>query len=317
MKPLRPAVLGAGEWACTYHLPALKSLERELSIEITGIWNRSGGKAVAAARRFGIPRVYADLEELVTDERPDCYILLVNSTALRELVRRLLPRRRPIFTEKPSGATHAEARELAGLVDVPNLVAFNRRYMPINRRFKALAETIADPYYAECQFYRSERVIEHFVRETGLHGINCMEYLCGPIRRVRTEKIPQPGVGTFQWFSQVEFESGLRGLLKFLPCSGSSLERYELHGRRISAYLHCPQTYTVDHPGRIIVHEQGRAAANLEDEPAELIVTAGFVEEYREFFHAVRTGAPTVSTFRNAENCMAVAEAIEAGVDLG
>jgi len=41
----------------------------------------------------------------------------------------------------------------------------------------------------------------------------------------------------------------LRGILKFLPSSGSSVERYEAHCSTTSTYLYSPQTYTSDYPG--------------------------------------------------------------------
>jgi predicted dehydrogenase len=96
-RPLRVAVIGASEWATTYHLPALKLLEscegRTSAasedrgtgssmdpggggctgavfprVRLHGIWNRTGAQAEAAARRFAIPRVYRSLEELLEDE---------------------------------------------------------------------------------------------------------------------------------------------------------------------------------------------------------------------------------------------------------
>ncbi len=310
--PVRVAVLGTGEWACTYHFPALQSLAAEIPVEIAGIWNRTVASAERTARQFGIARVYRSLEEAVSDERLGGFIVLVNSAALAAIVARLLPRGLPIFTEKPAGASYQEARMLADLADVPNVVAFNRRYMPINRRFKELAAGIEDAYFAECHFYRNERRYDHFVMETGVHGINYMEYLCGPIRAIRTERHAMTPDQPDSWISSVRFESGMRGILKFFPCSGSSIERYEVHGADKSIYLHCPQTYTSDHPGMIAVHEKGKAVADILDEESEgTLLTAGLLDEYRDFFRAVRSGSLTASNFRNACNTMRVAEAIE------
>jgi predicted dehydrogenase len=185
--------------------------------------------------------------------------------------------------------------------------------MPINRRFKELADEIRGAYFAECHFYRNERTSDHFILETGIHGINYMEHLCGPIRSVRTEKPGSSPARPSLWISSVTFDSGMRGIFKFFPSCGSSLERYELHGRDRSIYLHCPQTYTSDHPGRILIHEKGRQTASILDEEGERILTAGFLAEYRDLFKAIRDGSDTLSNFRNASNTMRVAEAIEAG----
>lgn len=312
-KPLRIAILGAGEWARQYHLPALKILASELPIEIAGIWNRTTESAEQAARHFCVDRVYQVLEEVLEDERLDGFVVLVSSAALVEIVSRLLPRSLPIFTEKPPGRSYQDALMLADLVHVPNVVAFNRRYMPINRRFKELANSISGAYFAECHFYRNERIYDHFVMETGVHGINYMEYLFGSVRAVRTEKRKIPQNSSDYWISSVTFESGIRGVFKFFPCCGSSVERYEVHGLDKSIYLHCPQTYTTDHPGKIVVHEKGKLISTLLDEErGGALLTAGLLDEYRDFFRAVSDGSPTASNFRNACNTMRVAEAIEA-----
>lgn len=69
---------------------------------------------------------------------------------------------------------------------------------------------------------------------------------------------------------------------------------------------------TVDVPGRIIVHEKGKVAQTIIDDAQGALSVAGFLDEYRDFFRAVREGTPTISNFRNARATMEIAEAIEA-----
>ncbi len=137
-EPLNLAVLGTGEWARTYHLPALKYLESRVPLRIAGIWNRTTEKAVETAQLFAVEKVYRSLEEVIDDERRYCFCVLVNPRAIPEIIEKLLRRNLPIFTEKSPGRTYREALRLADSVKVPNVVAFNRRYMPTNQQFKAL-----------------------------------------------------------------------------------------------------------------------------------------------------------------------------------
>lgn len=316
-RPLRAAIIGAGEWAQRYHFPALALLANERAVDIAGVWNRTTATAEIVARQFSIEHVYRSLEEALNDPRIDCFVVLVNSNVLAQTVWRLHARGLPIFTEKPPGGTYREALALAEGVKVPNLVAFNRRYMPINRRFKELADLLDGAYFAECHFYRNERLYDHFVRETGVHGINYMEYLCGPIRDLHTATGRLARNGSQFWISSVTFESGTQGVFKFFPCCGSSIERYEVHGQDTSIYLHCPQSYTSDHPGRIEIHKNGRVDSIVCDSDNEVdLLSMGIVNEYREFFAAVLHGSGTASNFANACNTMRVAEAIEAGTPL-
>ncbi len=318
MRTIHIAVLGAGEWTCARHLPALQSLTggagraAGFELQIVGIWNRTAARATQAARSFGIPRVYGSLDEVVDDRRLDCFCVLVHASALPGIVDRLMVSRLPIFCEKPPGASHAESLRLAALVDVPNVVAFNRRYMPIGRRFREMVGEVPNAYFAECHFYRNARVIEHFVLSTGVHGINFLEFLLGPIRNVDTQTLGDPAGGPPPRVCRVLFDSGVRGVLKFFPSCGSSVERYEVHGKDTSLYLHVPMAYTTDHPGRIVVHRGGRAERVIDDDSPDVLTAEGFIDEYMDFFRAVATGSPTISNFANAWSTMKIAEAIEA-----
>ncbi|UCF96198.1 MAG: Gfo/Idh/MocA family oxidoreductase [Spirochaetaceae bacterium] len=316
-KLLNIAVLGTGEWARTYHLPALKYLESRVPLQIAGIWNRTREKAVETAREFSIERVYKSLEEAIDDERLDCFCVLVNPRVIPEIIEKLLSRNIAIFAEKSPGRSYREAQHLADNVAVPNVVAFNRRYMPINQQYKALVDSLRNIYFVECHFYRHERLYKEFILETGVHGINCMEYLFGPITKVQTERWKNPVNDTAVFLCQLQFDSGLRGIMKFFPCSGSSIERYEAHCNGTSAYLFSPQTYSSDYPGRIVIHREGKHEETVEgDDRLGMIINAGFVNEYLDFINALRTGQPGISNFSNAANTMRVAEAVESSLSL-
>lgn len=52
----------------------------------------------------------------------------------------------PMLVEKPPVGSYREALELAARVRASNVVGFNRRYMPLNRRFRELAAGLIDEY---------------------------------------------------------------------------------------------------------------------------------------------------------------------------
>ena len=230
------------------------------------------------------------------------------------IVEKLAPRGLPILTEKPPGRSSAETEELSRIVSAPNLVAFNRRYMPLNRRFKTIVDAMERPYFAECRFYRHGRTTNEFITSTGIHAVNYMEHLFGPIRRVRTEKRGNPASDTWIWTVWATFEHGLEALMKFFPRSGASVERYEVHSNDVSAFLHSPQTYSTDYPGRLVVHRGGQPVETIEGRDEDgVLANAGFADEYRDFFRCVRSGKPTRSTLQSSIESMRIAEAIERG----
>jgi len=317
-KNINIAIIGAGKWSQMCHIPVIKYLEKKYPLHITGIWNRTIAKAVEASQKYHISKVYKSLNEAINDKKVNCFSIVINPLVLMNIIRKILKRNLPILCEKPPGVTAKDAKELSIIVKVSNVVAFNRRYTPINQQYKEIIENMKNIYYVECRLYRSERYCKHFITNTGIHGINYMEYLFGPIKKVKVDKWKNPINDTNIWICRMNFTSGLKGLIKFFPCSGSSIERYEVHSTNISAYLYSPQYYTEDYPGQIIIYKKllkeiQTIRGNIEE--SHLFIY-GFINEYIDFFNAFLKNVPTISNFQNVENSMRIAEMIEKGVNV-
>ncbi|MEZ4637161.1 MAG: hypothetical protein R2856_19775 [Caldilineaceae bacterium] len=237
------------------------------------------------------------------------------------MIEQIAPRGLPIFSEKPPGISSAQAQRLADLVTTTNVVAFNRRFTPLNNVFKKIVDEMDDLFFVEGHFFRHNRQDPSFALETGIHWINFMTYLFGPIQAARTERRPHPQNETWIRVSDLTFASGLRGLLKIFPCTGAQGERLEVHSPQRTAFLYGPLW---EDDGEIVIeenvfapvlHEQRLLRRTIPGGTGPEIVERGIVGEYVEFFHAIHSGAPTRSNFQNAVNSMRVAEAIEAGID--
>ena len=178
---IKIGMIGATEWVACQHLPALQYLSQRKNIAIHGIWNRTRSKAERLATAFGIPRVYNSLSELIADDELDCVSVVVSSSAVGSILQELSQRNLPLICEKPPGKDRDEAKLLAEVVTVPNVVAFNRRYAPLNQQFKRMIDQHHTIHFVECHFYRRHRDDPLFVTESGIHGINSLEYFFGTI----------------------------------------------------------------------------------------------------------------------------------------
>lgn len=314
-KIVHVAVLGAGNWSRQCHLPTLELLKKEQSIEIAGIWDRSADNARSASATFGINRVYPSIDDLIEDEHIDCFAVIVSSNLLRQVINRLILRDLPILMEKPPGKNYEEACWLANSVTMPNVVAFDRRYIPINQHFKSLVDQLEEPSLATSHFYRNQRQTERFITETGIHAINYMEYLFGPVADVHTIKPPSKNSQS-ESIAIATFTSGMNGVFNFLPNSGSNFERYEVHSAEKSLYLFCPHFYTSDHPGKIEIYSQGRLYSTIACGECSSSGSSGVIHAYRDFLQAIHEGKETVSNLINARNSMRIAETIQTGNNL-
>jgi predicted dehydrogenase len=325
---IRIGFLGAGQWGRAKHLPAITHIQRHctdrFNVEIAALCERDADIATHVSREYGIPIVYHDMESFAADETLDCYAIVVDPRGLLSVIETLRRRRVPILTEKPPGFRYEEAQYLAHTIDVPNVVAFNRRYFPIVETFRKLLSEVQGIYYVDCNFYRHERYDSKqfsegtypdavpFVIGTGLHAINLLEDLFGEIISSRTTELRVETNDTRAWLCDLDFRSGVKGRLKMLPCSGSATEWIEVHSQRRSLYLHYGMYGETDYPGRIYVHQGGNLEDVIEgDGQAPRIVNEGFVGEYLDLFQAVVNGGPTRSNFRNALNSMRIAAEVE------
>ncbi len=228
------------------------------------------------------------------------------------------------------------------------------RYGPTYEHLRSFLQVQKEPpYWIECSFYRRARRDPRMVVESGIHGINFLEYLLGEIHSVTAlqgnkkalfplqhgeseeqaevtaaaresmgmsipASVPVKGTPAPK-AAFVEFRSGTKGLLKFFPCTGKAIEWYEFQGDGYSAYLRMAQPFLDELGETLSIYQQekeGKEARSTEyaDNTTDPLVQQGFMGEYEEFLHIVMD--PSVksrSTFQNALSSMAVAEAIEEG----
>jgi predicted dehydrogenase len=314
------AFVGTGAWAQRYHFPTLAHLREEgMPLRLCGVTSLELEEAERLAACYNFERVYPDLDALMGDDTLNAVAVAISPEALHDVLNRLVSMDVPIFSEKPPGVTLQQAQSLSKKVTVPNVVAFNRRYAPINTLFKTTVDAMTDVYFVEGHFMRHRRLDETFMIGTGIHWINFMTYCFGDIHHVSTTRLRNPLNETWIRFADLSFAGGLRGRLKVLPCSGSQYERLDVHSNAQSVYLHGPLW---DQPGRIIIERGGeRKVLTPEDDAVSYavdrpeFVRLGIAGEYREFINAVLRGKPTRSNFQNAVNSVRVAEAMEYGFD--
>jgi predicted dehydrogenase len=134
----RPIVLiGAGGIANDAHLPAY----RELGLEVRGCHDVDAARARATARRFGIARVYTELEAACAEDGALFDLALPPAAVAGVLAR--LPRGSAVLIQKPFGLDLRAATELRALCRERGFVAavnFQLRFAPNMLALRALIE---------------------------------------------------------------------------------------------------------------------------------------------------------------------------------
>jgi predicted dehydrogenase len=112
MKKARIGVIGAGWWATTAHIPAVKS---HPNAELVAVQSRERAKAEKVARDFGVKHAFVSVEELLSLPTLDGVIVSTTPNVHYPQAKAALDRGLHVLVEKPMTFTVAEARELVEL----------------------------------------------------------------------------------------------------------------------------------------------------------------------------------------------------------
>ncbi|MBI1299590.1 gfo/Idh/MocA family oxidoreductase [bacterium] len=124
------AIIGTG-----FMGPAHTEALRRLGITVAGILGSSAQKSRTAATALGIPRAYADLDELLADDEIDAVHITSPNRYHFEQASRVLAAGKHVHCEKPLAMTAAESAQLVALAKESGLAAgvnYNMRFYPLN-----------------------------------------------------------------------------------------------------------------------------------------------------------------------------------------
>jgi predicted dehydrogenase len=112
VKKSRIGVIGAGWWATSAHIPAIKSRP---DAELVAIQSRERDKAERVARDFGVKHACTTVAELLAIPSLDAVIVSTTPNVHYAQTKAALERGLHVLLEKPMTFTTAEARELVDL----------------------------------------------------------------------------------------------------------------------------------------------------------------------------------------------------------
>ncbi|MEA2676411.1 MAG: hypothetical protein QOJ81_552 [Chloroflexota bacterium] len=136
------AVIGSG-FIGTVHIESL----RRIGVTVHGLLGSSPERGAVAATRFGIPKAYRDLDELLADETVDVVHVTSPNREHFPQVKAILAAGKHVNCEKPLAMDIGESAELVRLAREAQArgqvaaVNFNIRFYPVNQH---LRQAVAD-----------------------------------------------------------------------------------------------------------------------------------------------------------------------------
>lgn len=137
---LRIGIIGAGMFAATSHLPALRE---KPGIEVTCACRTREDKLRRFCDTFNVPRGYTDHRELLDKEELDGVVVASSHDLHFEHTMDCLERGLPVLLEKPMTLTMQHADALCAKVEetgIPVVVGYNRHWWPCYRRTREMVQ---------------------------------------------------------------------------------------------------------------------------------------------------------------------------------
>lgn len=132
----RVVMVGAGYWS-QFQVEGW----RDAGAPLVAICNRSAAPAEALSQRYGVPRVYGDLQVMFDAEKPTLVDVCLPPVAQAAAVRAAIARGLPTICQKPFGKDLPEAQAMTAIAEaagVPLVVHENFRFTPWFRECKRL-----------------------------------------------------------------------------------------------------------------------------------------------------------------------------------
>ncbi len=182
---------------------------------LVAVMRRDAAKAADYARRHGVPKWYANAEELLRDEEVNAVYVATPPASHAEYAMAAMRAGKPVYVEKPMARTFAECQQMLQVAEetgVPLYVAYYRRALPGFLKVKEWVESgrLGKIRQVHMKLYKSlnQQVQEgatpwrvqpelagggHFY-DLAAHQLDYVDFLFGPIEEVQGMAVNQAGL---------------------------------------------------------------------------------------------------------------------------
>jgi predicted dehydrogenase/threonine dehydrogenase-like Zn-dependent dehydrogenase len=167
---LNVAVIGAGQYAKSAHLPNLVANDR---FALRWVVSRSGHNAHEAARQFKADFATTDIDAVLSDDDVDAIIICTRHNQHASLALRALEAGKHVLVEKPLALHESDLASIEAFFDqrqdAPVLfTGFNRRFSPHMDLIKAVTSSRSNPMILNYRMNAGYVPLDHWVH--GLEG---------------------------------------------------------------------------------------------------------------------------------------------------
>jgi predicted dehydrogenase/threonine dehydrogenase-like Zn-dependent dehydrogenase len=163
---VRMAVVGAGGFARSTHLPNLKKLSN--LYKIRAICSRTGHSAKSVGKQFGANYATTDFDQILADPEVDAVLIATRHHLHAEMTLKALKAGKHVLVEKPLCLTREELKQIEEFFQQKQslpvlLTGFNRRFSPHIKRIKEIMDKRTNPMIINYRMNAGYIPLDHWV----------------------------------------------------------------------------------------------------------------------------------------------------------
>jgi len=171
-------VLGAGNFASTVMLPALKQVKK---LDFVGLATATGIKGRHAASRYGFRYATTEESQIFEDNTVNTIAILTRHHLHAQQVVAGLKGGKNVFCEKPLALHRDQLMEILAALRGSNcllMVGFNRRFAPASTRLNQFLSSLKDPMFLHYRINAGAIPSSHWVNDPELGGGRIIGEVC-------------------------------------------------------------------------------------------------------------------------------------------
>ena len=315
---VRVGLLGAGNFACSVLIPAM----RQSATELTGICSANGVSAQSAAKKFGFAFCTTDEDQICGDESINTVAIATRHHLHAAQVIQALENGKHVFCEKPLCLTEDELDAIqtayAAAGDCRLMVGFNRRFAPMIQQVKAFLDQGKGPCTLQYRVNAGPLPADHWINdpEQGggriqgemCHFVDLLSFLCES-EPVVVQAKGSTSSGGQDVCATIDFADGSIGTITY-SCNGDrvfSKERIEVfRGGTVAVLDDFRQLDLIRHGKKKVVRSRFRQ-------------DKGHNAEWRAFADSITSGNPVPIAFEeivlSTLATLGIAESLRTGME--
>jgi predicted dehydrogenase/threonine dehydrogenase-like Zn-dependent dehydrogenase len=252
-KSLAIGVLGAGNFAMSTLLPALKQVR---GVEMVGVCAANGSHARHAAEKFGFRYCASDEHRVINDPDINAIVIATRHHLHADQVLAAIAAGKHVFCEKPLCLSEIDLQAIVHAYETSSrnlllMVGFNRRFAPLALKMKAFLKAIKEPLALHYRVNAGFIARDHWVNDAEqgggrilgevCHFVDFLTFLSGSLPiEVETKSVSSIGqTADENVIISLRFANGSLGTISYLSNGDRSYskERVEVLGGGAVAVL--------------------------------------------------------------------------------